>query len=191
MSTWSHPTVYFQHKRRVSSFSGLQFFPSFDDEWFFAWPGKILWCALETNSLWEGHSQLAKVSVGWLLGFPCHFSVRTASPPGRSSRSFSLSHTVAASPVRLTFRRGEKKKKDFRMNQQEGHLSDKHKRSQQVSGGLCHFENGNYLGGLEEAETPVSCCPVCQLIVSVPKWGGTGRDSPCMLWICMCISVWW
>lgn len=74
-----------------------------------------------------------------------------------------------------------KKKKDFRMNQQEGHLSDKHKRSQQVSGGPCHFENGNYLGGLEEAETPVSCCPVCQLIVSVPKWGGTGRDSPCML----------
>ena len=110
MSMWSHPTVYFQHKRRVSSFSGLQFFPSFDDEWFFAWPGKILWCALETNSLWEGHSQLAKVSVGWLLGFPCHFSVRTASPPGRSSRSFSLSHTVAASPVRLTFRREKKKK---------------------------------------------------------------------------------
>lgn len=101
---------------------------------FLLWQWKIIFLdkrssvSFETNSLREGHSPLAGMSVGWLLGFSCHFGVCTASPPDKSSLLFSLSQTVAAPQLVWL----SEERKDFRIYQQEGYCSYK----QNITAGL-------------------------------------------------------
>ena len=184
----SHPAVYFQDNQRVN-FLGLQsFFPTLmiNDS---SPSRKILWHALETNSPWEAHSQLAEVSVGWLSGFPCHFSTCTASPPGRSSRSFSLSQTVTAPQLVWL----SEEKKDFGINQQEGHPYDKHKRSQQISRGTVSFWKWKLSRRrvVEDWNTSIllSCMPACCICSETGRCWIRLPMYVVNVYVCICVRM--